>query len=268
MLYSLPITVTINKLKLMNENRITTKIVNVHEVEKLKQFNKELEGIRKEIDKNCCEAGIDISPMYDGPINPKMYLNSNIKIAWLLKEGYDSETGKGGWSYTELAKENAYEHFFRWQSIPTWHPIIYTTYGILNGFKKYNEMPDIKDNPGICEVVNNIAIINVQKMPAKGGSISNFPEINKAFDKNFKLLEKQIALLNPDILIGCNTMQLYKNLFEIASDKGTNKTITDYYIKNGKLYIDAYHPARRGAKEVYVNEIIEAAQDWFLTKQG
>jgi hypothetical protein len=82
-------------------------------------------------------------------------------------------------------------------------------------------------------------------------------------DKYKDILKSQIEILNPDILICANTMQLYKELFDLTSEKINTKESITYYTKNEKLYIDAYHPAQTQVyRETYVDDIITAAKEW------
>jgi hypothetical protein len=228
-------------------------------------FKKQLDNLDEIIKNRISEDRRE--PIYDGAINPERYFKSPIKIAWLLKEAYDDLNGEGGgWCYSELLdKENVYEDFFRPHgSRATWHPIIYVSYGILNNFMFWGSMDYIRDEPEeMTSIVRDIAIVNVQKLPSKNVSKTDFQDIVKAFNKYKDILKSQIEILNPDILICANTMQLYKELFDLTSEKINTKESITYYTKNEKLYIDAYHPAQTQVyRETYVDDIITAAKEW------
>ncbi|MBF8458324.1 hypothetical protein IV494_14160 [Kaistella sp. G5-32] len=198
--------------------------------------------------------------MVDGAINNEVFLNSKYKIAWFLKESYSEDDGSQ--YYRDLfTAENLYEDFFKNVATPTWHPIIYISYAILNNFQKWNDLPDIKEFPQMAEVIHNIAILNANKEYSKTGTFTTDDNLKKGFEKFKSIILRQINILNPDILIFGNTFHLYKEIFVTDEDKieelSTNGLLHTYY-KNGKIYLDAYHPASR--KKDYVNSIIIAVE--------
>ncbi len=201
---------------------------------------------------------------YDGTVHPDCYLKSKIKIAWLLKEAYDSENGTGGgWSWSELLPKEKLYHSFKNLSQQTWHPITYASYAILNNFPSYMDIPFIRQSPVLCESLWEIAIVNTQKLPSKTTTKSYFAIIKKAFETHNHLLKKQLDLLNPDVLIGGNTMWLYKGIFGLKDKDIKKNGSVNYWLKEGKIFIDAYHPAQRQIKrEVYVNDIVSAVKIW------
>lgn len=119
-----------------------------HKIEQLKSLEKEIELFGK--------------TMVDGAIDNEEYFKSKYKIAWFLKESYsDKEESEYYRSYFE--SDDLYEDWFKNVAIPTWHPIIYISYSILNGFKNWQELEYIRENPDMCKVIKNIAIINANK---------------------------------------------------------------------------------------------------------
>jgi hypothetical protein len=82
----------------------------------------------------------------DGVIDGHTYFLSEYKIAWFLKEAYSAD--KEGFHMKEhYGQPDAYDNFFKNKAITTWHPIIYSSYGILNGFMKWINMEYIRDEP-------------------------------------------------------------------------------------------------------------------------
>jgi hypothetical protein len=229
-------------------------------------FTKQLENLNNDFQKELTEE--DRAPIYDGPVNAKRYWDAPIKIAWLLKEAYDEIDGKGGgWNYSVLLdKDNLYEDFFRpHASRATWHPIVYVSYGILKNFKLWDDMDYIRDDPKeMTSVIRDIAIVNVQKLPARNVAHTDFRDINKAFENHKHLLKRQLEILNPDIIIGASTLHLFNEIFEINDGANHKESIT-YYFKDKKLFIDAYHPAQTIiCRETYVNDIVGAAKEWHI----
>lgn len=204
----------------------------------------------------------------DGAINLEKYIKSKIKIMWILKEPYDETNGiGGGFSLSELIQEDvAYEDFVK--RIPTWQVITYTSYGILNNFSKWSEMDFLRDDPKMTNVLQEITMINTQKLPSLNQTTTNPGDIAYAFEKYKNFLYAQIELLNPTVLIGGNTMTLYKDLFGLNNIEFKNHGSLRYWEKDDKLYIDAYHPAQKKmstgvSREQYCDEIISLVENWY-----
>jgi hypothetical protein len=202
----------------------------------------------------------------DGVIDGEKYANSNYKIAWFLKEPYSSEDD-GFHMRKYYAQPDAYNNFFRNTATPTWHPVIYTSYGILNGFLKWDNLSYIRHQPDMCEVVKSIAIINANKRPSKTDTVTLYNNLNEGFNEFRELIEAQVEVLQPQIHIFCRTFYLYKDYFGLTEEhqitSGQEFENCSVWGKDGKLFLDVYHPANRTQKrDVYVNQIISAAEKW------
>jgi len=147
----------------------------------------------------------------------------------------------------------------------TYIPIIYTTYGILNDFIKWKDIPFI-ENPLVFDSLKSIAIINISKLPGKKTSVPSF--ISKAYKDNRDILLKQINDFNPDIIIGGGTLDYF--LKDLGLEKNMRifrdieKGSFPYYTKGKQIFISAYHPssARVVLEEKYCNDIIETVRLW------
>lgn len=178
------------------------------------------------------------------------YLSSNPKVMWVLKEPYDEfENGQpkgGGWSITDDCIVKIDEK----SVAPTWHNMIYVMYGIRHG-KKWEEIPYIRDDKSIANILKEIAYINVSKMPNR--SMTSDSELRHLYDIWKEILWKQINLYDPDIIIFGATFQLFQNDFD---QKGDLKKVHDsgVWAWKNKLLLSAYHPQRKG--EEYVDNLI------------
>jgi len=227
------------------------------------QFKKEVDALDKKIKDDFKEKETPKRKLIeDGIVNLEEYYNSPIKIMWVLKEPYDDkENGGGGWSITKdlndnraLGKKN--------DSPNTWHPIIYSTYGILNNFLKIEKMPQIPNNTSMSLVLRKIAFINIQKLPARPNT--NDASLKKAYSNNKeinkKLLLKQISIYRPDIVIGGKTLHLLKDDLQITNE---NELSFGHFTKEKKLFINTFHPNQRKISRAdYVNKIITRAEEW------
>ena len=228
-------------------------------------FDKRCKEIEELICKNYVDENDLCEPIVDGIVNIEKYLHSRFKILWILKEPYDDVENNlpsgGGWHFCNdfLAPDGFYKRIG--QSRATWHPIIYTSYGILNDFMQYESMDYIRDDESMAEIVRNIAVINVKKLPGFTRTY-DYSIISNAYNKHKDILLKQIDTYNPDIIIGGSTLQLFFDDFGIRDILKNNRSV-DYATKNSRLYISAYHPAQtQVTRDIYVNDIINTVKMW------
>lgn len=218
-------------------------------IQKLSELEKEIELIG--------------NTMVDGAIDNQKFLKNRYKIAWFLKEAYNDDEDGDSRYYRELFNvEDLYDKFFRDVAKPTWHPIIYISYSILNGFKTWQELDYIRDNQEMCKVIKNIAIINANKHYSETGTWTDDKNLLNGFKKFENILKNQIDLLEPNVLIFGNTFYLFKDFFEINDTHKIAKLSEDgllhTYFKDGKIFLDAYHPASR--KKNYIDSIINSVK--------
>jgi hypothetical protein len=194
----------------------------------------------------------------DGAMNLDKYENSKFKILWVLKEPY-SDDGEG-FNYNELfLAENLYEDFFKNVAVPTWHPIIYISYSILNNFKKWEELDYIRDNNEMCNVINEIALINANKDFSKTGTYTLEYNLIEGFEKYKAVCYNQIKFLNPEIIIFGATFELFEEILQLNNDflVFDDYIMTKIYKKDGKFYISTKHPAARVKRANYINSIVD-----------
>lgn len=223
------------------------------------------ENIEKKINEiNLLEKKIESygKTMVDGAINSEEYLKSKYRIAWFLKESY-SDDENSQYYKSLFTADNLYEDFFKNVARPTWHPIIYISYSILNGFKTWQELDYIRDNNDMCNVIKNIAIINANKNYSLTGTWTDNNNLYDGFKKFESILKSQIDLLEPNVLIFGNTFYLFKDFFEINDEHKIDNLSEDgllhTYLKDGKIFLDAYHPASR--KRNYIDSIINSVKE-------
>lgn len=231
----------------------------------------ELKAICENIEKEIWDTYVDengkADPIIDGIVDIEKFQATSPKILWILKEPYDDEedgfASGGGWHFSKdfLAKDDFYTRMGR--SRATWHPIIYVSYGIINNFVKYGSMDYIRDDLTMADVIKQIAVINVKKLPGFTRTY-DFSPIADAYQKNRTLLHKQIEQYNPDIVIGASTMRLFYDELGIKQDDIVKNGSIDYSIKNNRLYIDAYHPGQTQiTRDKYVDDIIITTENYW-----
>lgn len=232
----------------------------------VKEFNKQNSALQTEMENRMNEPENEREIIFDGVMKPELYINREIRLAWMLKEAYDGEDGKGGgWNYFDLFPEdtNLYEHTFKKGHKTTWHPMIYISYSVLNNFPKWDEMDYISEDNTMCEIVREVAFINSQKLPARGVTRTFTEDLRESLEKNSDLLKKQVELINPNVFIFGSTFDLYENILGIEKSQLKANGSCQYLINEDKLYVAAYHPAQTTVKrEDYINDIIEVIKKW------
>lgn len=208
-----------------------------------------------------------VAPIIDGVMDPESYFKAGIKIAWVLKEPYDDFDDKGtpcggGWNLRDIYFEtdNVYDNI---KQNPTLNTMAYTTYGILN-IKNYEEMPWIYENPAVGNTLRSIVHMNINKFP--GNKTTPWNKLYSDYDYWRPVLLFQLLVYKPQIVIFGNVMDLFSsdlNLTDITQyDKEKN---LGFAVKDGCLYINAYHPAQRiMKKEVYIDDIIQLIREHAL----
>ncbi len=218
-------------------------------IEKISEIDKQILEIR--------DPKNDSIGILDGVVNVDEYLNSSRKILWILKEVHSSGD-EGGWNLREALNTLKTEWGIESGWGKTFTPIVYTTYGILNN-KKWDEIPDIADNPEIVDILKRIAFINVKK--TAGESSANNEELVEAHKRNKQILLNQIETYNPDIIICGNTFWIIRGDILSPDYEEFNNYPINVFKSNNRIIIDAYHPNSRitgMSKEKYCTTIIDA----------
>ncbi len=137
-------------------------------------LNVKIKEIEKEIEEQYGENCIP-----DGIVDVKKYQKEEYKILWILKEPHDKGRQEN-WDMRDLLKNAKYSQGLNPDLKYTFPSIIYTTYGILNGFKQWDDIDNIDENFGMIDILKRIAFINIKKLPA--AATSKDSEIQAAFD--------------------------------------------------------------------------------------
>lgn len=206
----------------------------------------------------------EIDPITDGIIDIDKYLRADYKILWILKEPYDyfNENGDpygGGWSICEVLSGKQTISDFQ-SGRPTYKPMIYTSYGILNNFCRWENMNNVENDCSMLDALKSVAYINVKKTP--GYTTSNYSTIENAYQKYRTILIKQIEYFQPDIIIGGSTLHLFFEDLDLKKELMRKNCSVEYIVKNKQIFINAYHPAQRIiSQEQYCDDIITTVKE-------
>lgn len=204
-------------------------------------------------------SGLEVKPILDGIINEDLYNKASYKILWLLKEPYDLGDGKGGWDLREGINKEP-DVYAKYKTLKN---ISIVTSSILN-----NQSYDEVDKVNAPQILKQIAYINVSKLP--GGTQSKYPELENYYKQNESILQEQIKYCDPDIIIGGSVLYLYLNTFNLKWEEADplHEMARSYFMKNGKLFIDAYHPSQITISEQkYCDGIKKVFDHWLQNKK-
>lgn len=225
--------------------------------------------IRKIAKANNLENGL-VECIPDGVADCTKYLTSFPRVAWVLKEPYDSfeEDGitpsGGGW----LLYEGFLGQNKDWTKNITWQRIIYTMYGLRNK-KYYDDMDYIRNKPDMGDVMKETVILDLSKMPA--GTTSNYSFANNYKNYWSAILKEQIEIYDPQVVVFGNTFSSCWPLFldadstpiKIIKNPQNGRCFINLYKANGRFLLDAYHPGIRSNVAFYINSLIDTIMDCF-----
>ena len=171
----------------------------------------------------------------DGIVDVQSYLDSKIKVLYILKETNGFIEGglakylKGG------GRASTWNNVTRWQ------------YGITNIYKdiRWGEIETISNETRKSQL-KNIAIMNLKKEPGEEKAVSKQIWNYALEDKD--LLKEQIQIYSPDVIICCGTGDIVKKLELIKKFNKWEKSSygVSYYQSKDQIIIDYYHPAYYG----------------------
>lgn len=212
----------------------------------------------------------DIKPISDGIVDIESYLNADLKIMWINKEVNSTEED-ADWNLRDVLSVLRTDDGVVKGWAGTFNPIIYTVYGILND-KNWKDIPDTWVALEIIDCLKQIAYVNVKKIP--GGAVASKQDLNSFYKEFESILERQITLFNPDIIICGSTYGIIEDtLYRIYDEKRKLKFEIDnsdkrtVFFKNKEvLIVDALHPNSRMNKQDYCDGIINGVLQWKMKR--
>jgi len=202
----------------------------------------------------------------DGAFNPEEYYDSQIKILWILKEGYEEP-----FSYPETIRnkfeEIVWKELINGRSKPTWFPVALISHCILNGCLHFEEIENTDEyRAAIQSSLNKIALININKDPSITGTTSLHKNLQESFEYYRELILTQIKHLEPDIIICGNTFKYLEQDFQNPQviKERDGELYVDHYIIDKKIILDPYHPGYTAFKldaKWYINDVVRTVRD-------
>ena len=204
------------------------------------------------------------------------FTNQKVKMLYIGRESL----GISGSNYIDVLhgayKENRVANKSINMVSNSFHNLMfYLTYGIVNNFPEWESIPCASELTKSFATKNGIsfATINISKYSneakdwkANWNLIHHFAKKTSLADTNF--YNKQIEIINPDIIIGMNMYDYYKFIGKISLlEKMENIDI--YKIEIGskyKLFLDTFHfsaPTKHGSPEYFYNPIKKAILKYY-----
>lgn len=170
----------------------------------------------------------------DGIIDEELWNKSKIKILYIFKEAYNSDTGDFDLR-NHLSKPLSVLRKKMWWTVSQW------TYGVNKIIEGVGVVPfdeNFKKNQEMNKLFHSIAIINIKK--SSGKTSSNSSDLAKYVEADWDHLKEEIDEINPDLIIGGSTWPLIQDKFDSMT-----KEDEWLYKADGRYYVDFWHPANQ-----------------------
>lgn len=189
----------------------------------------------------------------DGVVDEHLYLESDMKLLFVLKEVND--LGGGGWDLREFVRAGGRAQ--TWNNITRWvegirnlpHDLTWESLEFIGEARRKAVLP-------------SIAAINLKKYP--GGHTTDIAQLAEDSDKDRDFINRQIALYDPDFLICCGTSDLFHSLVEFPQPPTWKRTARGvwYHEPLEKKYVVAYsHPEARCASNLLYYSLVDAIRE-------
>ncbi|MCD7732326.1 MAG: hypothetical protein LUH56_02655 [Oscillospiraceae bacterium] len=189
----------------------------------------------------------------DGVVDEQEYLSARYKIAYILKE----VNGGAGWDLREFVrKEEEYGRPQTWDNIARW------TQGILSWEAELPWCELEKDNENRRKTfLRKIAAINLKK--TSGGHTANTDEIYLAAEKYSQVIQAQLDIYRPNIVICCGTSGPYiKHCYRGSEPEWKMTTRGIWYFLDGKSVVISYsHPEARTKDSLLYYGLMDAVKE-------
>jgi len=225
------------------------------------------ERINRLVDEIYVDEQGKAEPIYDGVVNPSLYLAAPIRVMWFLKEPWDGDgSSGGGWS---LCTDHLNAKPVGKLGHTTFYPIIYIMYGLFHGVHEYDDMPGIREMIAPETLVRSIAFVNAKKLPGvKRGAYG--PSIMHWYEKARHVLKMQIEAYAPQVIFGCSPHfpALMRELSNGQPTEVHTFKSAKYICHGNQILVHVYHPGQTQiSRERYVNDAIGAYLQASSSKQ-
>lgn len=191
----------------------------------------------------------------DGVVDKKVYLESNPKLLFVMKDVNDPQ-----------GEMRDLKCFLREGTLPTtWNNVTRWVHGIryLGRDIDWSSIEEISKGKR-KEILNSICVMNLKKSP--GGGKTNIHELYKIAEEDKEPLNKQFKLYDPDLIICCGsvTTDVFVSKIELKNNlkwETTSRSIKFCEFKPHKYLISYYHPQARLLSCLLYYGLIDAVKE-------
>jgi hypothetical protein len=191
----------------------------------------------------------------DGVVNPEQYLNSKIKILYLLKE----VNGGSDWDLRDFLRAGGRKQ--TWNNIARWAKGIFS----LPKEIPWAELENITDDERE-KILQMICAVNVKK--TSGSHTADEKLVKEAAGRDAEYLRNQIDLYMPDIIICCGTeWDYWHEIMKSNPDWKQSSRGIWYFIENtGRIVVSYSHPEARTKSCLLYYGLMDCVQEIFANE--
>lgn len=191
--------------------------------------------------------------VFDGVVSEADYLNSKIKLCFVLKEVNDEHGG--GWDLREFIR-NEGARPQTWDNITRWVQCIES----LSEDVRWDSLANVTAEKRI-RFLSTVCAMNLKKSPGSHTTERTSFEAAVSEDKTF--IKKQYAIYNPDITICCGTGWNFRWALDLNDGEVFETTRGIQWFINGqnKPVVIYAHPAARVQDALLVYGLVDAVRE-------
>lgn len=188
----------------------------------------------------------------DGVVCESSYLNSPMKICFVLKEVNDPEGG--GWDLRKFLLKGGRPR--TWNNITRWIHAIRHLEFVPNWSEYENVSAEFR-----VELLRSICAFNLKKSP--GSHTTHRASFDQAVTADKSFIKEQFSFYDPDLTICCGTGWAFRNSIELNDVplKETSRGIKWFNLESGKPVIMFSHPEARVQDSLLLYGLTDAVKE-------
>lgn len=188
----------------------------------------------------------------DGVVSEMDYLQSEVKLCFILKEVND--LNGGGWDLREFVRDGARPQ--TWDNIARWVQCIRSGHEEVN----WHRLESVNKEQRV-KLLRTVCVINLKKSPGTHTSVKAKFEAAVEEDKSF--IKRQYDIYSPDITVCCGTGWDLRYALELEDNSvfETSRGVKWFSNSQGKPVVMFSHPAARVQHSLLVYGLIDAVRE-------
>ncbi len=185
----------------------------------------------------------------DGIIDEETWNSASPRILYILKEVHEITKAGNAWSIAKMLLEAARASVWNNDLSATWANVIRWTYGLTEPVFTYH--PKLHDFGSLRSGLRKCAVLNLKK--TCGGADADMEQIGQAAADNKEWIKREIAIIDPDIIVCCGTYDIVKwRVFHKDIPCHTLNSGSECFwgqcIEKPYLFFQHYHPNSRSMR--------------------